>query len=63
MREFYFISAAPIPVCPGPHLGKESLDVVFPVPVDQLFSLLFTTSTFFVAFHTSRKTYGRHASN
>ncbi|KAF4519428.1 hypothetical protein B566_EDAN008655 [Ephemera danica] len=50
------------PTCPGPHEGRQSLDAVYPIPVDQLFALFFTTSTFFVAFYTSRKTYDIQAS-
>ncbi|XP_059490629.1 protein Aster-B-like isoform X2 [Neocloeon triangulifer] len=52
-----------IAVCPSPHDGREMLDAVFPIPVDQLFSLLFTTSTFFVALHTNRKTYDIQATS
>ncbi|CAB3365406.1 Hypothetical predicted protein [Cloeon dipterum] len=52
-----------VAICPNPHEGRDLLDVVFPIPVDQLFSLLFTTSTFFVAFHTTRKTYDIQATS
>ncbi|XP_065336254.1 protein Aster-B isoform X2 [Cloeon dipterum] len=52
-----------VAICPNPHEGRDLLDAVFPIPVDQLFSLLFTTSTFFVAFHTTRKTYDIQATS
>ncbi|XP_023212269.1 GRAM domain-containing protein 1B-like isoform X1 [Centruroides sculpturatus] len=39
------------------HEGKEIMDSVFPIPVDQLFTLLFTGSKFYHDLLESRKTY------
>ncbi|XP_034253149.1 protein Aster-B-like isoform X3 [Thrips palmi] len=40
--------------CTSQHEGRQMLRVVLPVSVDQLFTLLFTNSKFFVDFHVSR---------
>ena len=39
--------------------GREIICQVFPVSVDELFSLLFTNSKFYHEFHSSRKTFGK----
>lgn len=50
--------------CPAPsHEGKEMLNLVLSMSVDQLFSLLFTGSRFFHDLLTSRKTYDVTESN
>lgn len=41
------------------HSGKEILNCVFPISVDQLFLLLFTDSVFFRKLHEDRKTTGK----
>ncbi|KAK4883580.1 hypothetical protein RN001_006899 [Aquatica leii] len=43
-------------VCTSPHEGKEMFKEVITMHVDQLFTLLFTSSKFFLDFHASRKT-------
>ncbi|KAJ1531946.1 hypothetical protein ONE63_000585 [Megalurothrips usitatus] len=40
--------------CTSQHEGRQMLKVVLPISVDQLFTLLFTNSKFFVDFHISR---------
>lgn len=40
--------------CTSQHEGRQMLRVILPVSVDQLFTLLFTNSKFFVDFHVSR---------
>lgn len=40
------------------HNGKETLNAVFPVSVDQMFLLLFTDSEFFKRLHKGRNTTG-----
>lgn len=42
--------------CAVPHEGKHLLDVVVPIHIDQLFTLLFTSSKFYLDFHAKRKT-------
>lgn len=42
--------------CTTPHEGKVLLNEVFPIHIDQLFTLLFTNSKFFLDFHASRRT-------
>lgn len=42
--------------CNVPHEGKHLLDVVVPIYIDQLFTLLFTSSKFYLDFHAARKT-------
>ncbi|XP_064470433.1 protein Aster-B-like isoform X2 [Ornithodoros turicata] len=50
--------------CPSPtHEGKEHLNIILPISVDQLFTLLFTGSRFFHDLLTSRKTYDVTESN
>lgn len=39
-----------------PHEGKMVMNEVFPMHIDQLFTLLFTNSKFYLDFHASRKT-------
>lgn len=54
-------SAIPIapPVCPVDHTnGKEMLNSVIPCNIDQLFTMLFTNSKFYLDFQLSRKTFG-----
>ncbi|CAG9858589.1 unnamed protein product [Phyllotreta striolata] len=50
-----FISSAKAQ-CTCPHVGRKVLDEVFPIHVDQLFTLLFTSSKFYLDFHAARKT-------
>ncbi len=38
--------------------GRELVNEVYPVSVDQLFTLLFTNSKFYMDFHANRKTFG-----
>ncbi|XP_026274590.1 protein Aster-B isoform X3 [Frankliniella occidentalis] len=40
--------------CTSQHDGRQMLQVVLPVSVDQLFTLFFTNSKFFVDFHVAR---------
>ncbi|KAF2903329.1 hypothetical protein ILUMI_02855 [Ignelater luminosus] len=42
--------------CTAPHEGRQVMNEVIPMHVDQLFTLLFTSSKFFLDFHASRKT-------
>ncbi|XP_056647919.1 protein Aster-B-like isoform X1 [Diorhabda sublineata] len=42
--------------CTCPHDGKQIINEVFPIHVDQLFTLLFTSSKFYLDFHAARKT-------
>ncbi|XP_077524719.1 GRAM domain containing 1B isoform X2 [Amblyomma americanum] len=51
------------PECPSVHEGKQILNLVLPMSVDQLFTLLFTGSRFFHDLLTSRKTYDVTESN
>ncbi|XP_065170419.1 protein Aster-B isoform X2 [Atheta coriaria] len=44
------------PVCTALHEGRQLLNEVIPIHVDQLFTLLFTNSKFWLDFHASRKT-------
>ncbi|XP_025830543.1 GRAM domain-containing protein 1B isoform X2 [Agrilus planipennis] len=44
------------PKCSVPHEGRTMFNEVMPIHVDQLFTLLFTSSKFFLDFHASRKT-------
>jgi hypothetical protein len=47
-----------VPRCPVLHSeGKETLSAVFPCNIDQLFTMLFTNSKFFLDLHTSRNTF------
>ncbi|CAL7941744.1 unnamed protein product [Xylocopa violacea] len=43
-------------VCAAPHEGRQISKATFPIHIDQLFTLLFTNSKFFLDFQTSRKT-------
>lgn len=42
--------------CSSNHEGRQVLNETFPMNVDQLFTLLFTNSKFFLDFHASRRT-------
>ncbi|XP_011315483.1 GRAM domain-containing protein 1B [Fopius arisanus] len=42
--------------CTSTHDGRELINTTLPIHIDQLFTLLFTTSKFFLDFHTARKT-------
>ncbi|XP_023248581.1 GRAM domain-containing protein 1B-like [Copidosoma floridanum] len=42
-------------ICTSPHDGRMMIKATFPIDVNQLFTLLFTTSKFFLDFHTARK--------
>lgn len=43
-------------VCTAVHEGRQMNKAILPIHVDQLFTLLFTNSKFFLDFHTARKT-------
>ncbi|XP_043598366.1 protein Aster-B isoform X2 [Bombus pyrosoma] len=43
-------------VCTSPHEGRQISKATFPIHIDQLFTLLFTNSKFFLDFQTARKT-------
>ncbi|XP_034936499.1 protein Aster-B-like [Chelonus insularis] len=43
-------------MCTSAHEGRRLVNVILPIHVDQLFTLLFTNSKFFLDFHTARKT-------
>lgn len=43
-------------ICTELHEGKQLLNEVFTIHIDQLFTLLFTSSKFFLDFHAARKT-------
>ncbi|GLV31450.1 GRAM domain containing 1B [Carabus blaptoides fortunei] len=43
-------------VCTGCHEGRQVLNESYPMHVDQLFTLLFTSSKFYLDFHASRRT-------
>ncbi|XP_076246608.1 protein Aster-B isoform X1 [Calliopsis andreniformis] len=43
-------------ICTAPHEGRQISKASFPVHVDQLFTLLFTNSKFFLDFQTAHKT-------
>ncbi|KAF5270412.1 hypothetical protein FQR65_LT05600 [Abscondita terminalis] len=43
-------------VCTSTHEGKEMFNEIITMHIDQLFTLLFTSSKFFLDFHASRKT-------
>ncbi|EGI60749.1 GRAM domain-containing protein 1B, partial [Acromyrmex echinatior] len=45
-------------VCTSLHEGRQINKATLPIYIDQLFTLLFTNSKFFLDFHTSRKTTG-----
>lgn len=42
--------------CSSPHDGRQLVNVILPIHVDQLFTLLFTTSKFYLDFHAERRT-------
>lgn len=42
--------------CKSPHEGRVLLNEIYPIHIDQLFTLLFTSSKFYLDFHASRKT-------
>ena len=42
--------------------GRELANEVYPMNVDQLFTLLFTNSKFYLDFHANRKTFGKFSS-
>ncbi|CAH1173491.1 unnamed protein product [Phaedon cochleariae] len=44
------------PRCTCPHEGRHLAEEIIPMHVDQLFTLLFTGSKFFLDFHAARKT-------
>ncbi|XP_033228649.1 protein Aster-B-like [Belonocnema kinseyi] len=43
-------------VCTSPHEGRHLSNTILPIHIDQLFTLLFTNSKFFLDFHSARKT-------
>lgn len=42
--------------CTASHEGRPLLDEVYAIHINQLFTLLFTSSKFYLDFHASRKT-------
>lgn len=46
-------------ICTSEHEGRQISKATFSVHVDQLFTLLFTNSKFFLDFQTARKTTGK----
>jgi hypothetical protein len=42
--------------CTSNHEGRQVMNEVVPIHIDQLFTLLFTSSKFYLDFHASRKT-------
>ena len=40
--------------------GRELVNEAYPISVDQLFTLLFTNSKFYLDFHANRKTFGKY---
>ncbi|XP_050300995.1 protein Aster-B-like [Anthonomus grandis grandis] len=42
--------------CPASHEGRVLLNEIYPIHIDQLFTLLFTSSKFYIDFHASQKT-------
>ena len=49
-----------IPACPVSHTeGRTVVDSIIPCDVDQLFTLIFTNSKFYLDFHVSRKTFSK----
>lgn len=52
---FFCIAAEPLQ-CPTQHDGRCFVNLVLPIHVDQLFTLLFTNSKFFLEFHAIRRT-------
>ena len=49
----------PAPQCPLAHDGRQMLSMTVPIGVDDLFTLLFTNSSFFMDFlQTTRKSTG-----
>ncbi len=46
--------------CPLPHEGREMVNMAMPMSVDELFTLLFTNSSFYIDFiQTTRKCTGQ----
>ncbi|XP_066997865.1 protein Aster-B isoform X2 [Anabrus simplex] len=45
-----------IPICTSSHDGRELKRVTLPIHIDQLFTLLFTSSKFLLDFHSLRRT-------
>lgn len=43
--------------CPVPHEGREMLSMVMPISVDELFTLLFTSSSFYIDFIQNTRKY------
>lgn len=46
--------------CTSSHEGRQIISVTLPIHIDQLFTLLFTNSKFFLDFQTARKTTGKY---
>ena len=49
-------------VCPdicSHHVGREGINTVFSLPIDDVFTLIFTNSKFMLDLFEARKTYGR----
>ncbi|KAG8230589.1 hypothetical protein J437_LFUL004502 [Ladona fulva] len=42
--------------CTSAHEGRQLVNIMLPIHVDQLFTLLFTTSKFYLDFHAERRT-------
>lgn len=43
-------------MCTAIHDGRQLMNEIFHIHIDQLFTLLFTNSKFFLDFHAARKT-------
>lgn len=43
--------------CPIPHEGREMFSMVIPISVDELFTLLFTNSSFYIDFIQNTRKY------
>lgn len=55
INRIYFLGVEPL-ICPNPHEGRCYVNMVLPIHIDQLFTLLFTNSKFFLEFHALRRT-------
>lgn len=53
---YYFFRSERNIRCTSSHEGKQLMNEVVPIHIDQLFTLLFTSSKFYLDFHAARKT-------
>lgn len=49
--------------CSSSHEGRHVINIILPMHVDQLFTLMFTNSKFFFEFHTMRQSSDINASS